>query len=84
MLSEYDKTHLDEILCGHGDWFTAQLLRLIAKSDLSNRARLTKGFPEEVALVNKYQFGEPEDSTVMCENCHSAVHHTNECIYSRR
>ena len=48
-LSEYDKEHLGAILqAGEGDWFTAQLLRLIAKADRLNRERLRIAFPEEV------------------------------------
>ena len=51
-LSEFDKEHIREILYGcHGDWFTAQLLRLILKADYENRAKLAVVFPEEVREV---------------------------------
>jgi len=56
MISEYDKHNIGAIIGeNHGDWFTAQLLRLIAKADLHNRRQLAKGFPEEVRLVNEWQ-----------------------------
>lgn len=48
MISEYDKAHIPQILKGEGDWFTAHLLRLIAKADLENRARLHRAFPDVV------------------------------------
>jgi hypothetical protein len=57
MLSEYDRQNVGRILGGEGDWFTAQLLRLIAKADGGNRALLTLGFPAEVQLVRDYQAG---------------------------
>lgn len=79
MLSQYDKENLPQILSGHGDWFTAQLLRLIAKSDNFNRSQLQKGFPAEVALINTYQYGGSEP---MCENCGSYTHHTTDCLYT--
>lgn len=47
-MSDFDKTHIGEIINGHGDWFTARLLRLIASADVENLARLQLGFPEEV------------------------------------
>ena len=48
-LSDYDRQVLGDIVAGHGDWFTAHLLRLIAKADNENRDRIRAGFPEEVA-----------------------------------
>lgn len=48
VLSEFDREHIDAILHGHGTWFTAHLLRLCAKADPANLARLHKGFPEVV------------------------------------
>ena len=55
MLSEFDKAEIGTILRGHGDWFTAQLLRLIAKADKGNLEKLRVSFPDEVALVEKYR-----------------------------
>lgn len=57
-LTEYDRKNIGAIMGGHGDWFTAQLLRLIAKADLHHRALLAKGFPEEVRLVKAWQRGD--------------------------
>ena len=48
-MSPFDKVNLGKIVGGYGDWFTAQLLRLIAKADDVNREKLRAGFPEEVA-----------------------------------
>ena len=51
MLSPYDKERAFDILDGEGDWFSAQLLRLIAKADAENREKLRLGFPEEVGFL---------------------------------
>jgi len=48
MLSSYDVAHVQDILNGEGDWFTAQLLRLVAKADDENRNKLHLAFPEVV------------------------------------
>lgn len=53
-LSKFDRENIPAIMSGHGDWFTAQLLRLIAKADKQHRALLAKGFSEEVWLVENY------------------------------
>ncbi len=53
-MSEYDTEEVESILGGHGDWFTACLLRLIAKADHKNRAKLACVFSNEVALVEAY------------------------------
>ena len=53
-MTEYDKENITEILHGTGTWFTAELFRLIAKSDSNNRAKLSNAFPEEVAFVHKF------------------------------
>ncbi len=47
-ISDYDRANFGAIVAGHGDWFTAQLIRLIAKADQSKRELLRKGFPDEV------------------------------------
>lgn len=57
-LSDFDIKNMDRIMVGHGDWFTAQLLRLIAKADEDNIERLRKGFPEEVEIVGRWCRGE--------------------------
>ena len=50
-MSKYDIANIEIILDGHGTWFTAHLLRLIAKADIQDRARLECVFSSEVALV---------------------------------
>lgn len=57
-LSKFDRENIPAIMGGHGDWFTAQLLRLVAKADNHHKAQLRMGFPEEVALVKAWQRGE--------------------------
>ncbi len=61
MISEYDKAHVQEILNGHGDWFTAELLRLIGHADQSNRAKIGIAFPEEVEVYWAWFDGEESD-----------------------
>ena len=56
MISEYDKAHMDDILCGHGTWFTSELLRLIAKADDDNREKIRAGFPEEVEAYERWYY----------------------------
>lgn len=55
MLTKFDRENLEGILHGEGSYFTAHLLRLIAKADLRNRHLLGEVYPDEVALVNDYQ-----------------------------
>jgi hypothetical protein len=57
-MSEWDKANIEEILRNPvNDWFTARLIRLIAKADRVNREKLRLGFPEEVAAWETYAFG---------------------------
>lgn len=53
-MNDYDKDNISAILQGHGDWFTAQLMRLIAKADNYNRKRLFKAFPDVVTAVETH------------------------------
>ena len=54
-MNQFDKENVKSILLeGKGDWFTANLFRLIAKADNNNRAKVFKGFPDEVDAVHKY------------------------------
>jgi hypothetical protein len=57
MISEHDRAHIDDIIGGHGDWFTAQLLRLCAKADPRNLEKIRLGFPEVVEAFEKWKFG---------------------------
>ena len=54
-MSEYAKNNLGNILAGEGTWFTAYLLRLIAKADGENLNRLRLSFPDEVKAVEKFR-----------------------------
>ncbi len=54
-ISDYDRENLASILAGEGDWFTAMLLRVIAKADYENREKLRRVFPHEVAAVQLWQ-----------------------------
>lgn len=54
MISDYDRTHIADILAGEGDWFTAHLIRLIPRADAKNREKLRLAFPEEVATFEKW------------------------------
>ena len=53
-VSAHDREKMDEIMTGYGDWFSARLLRLIAKADLENRARLRLAFPEHVQAYEEW------------------------------
>lgn len=56
-ISQFDRTHMKEIIAGEGDWFTAHLLRLIAKADAKNRAWLGETFPDEVEAYEAWMMG---------------------------
>jgi hypothetical protein len=55
MISDYDRANIGNIIAGGGDWFTAQLLRLIAKADKQNREKLRLSFPDEVAAFEAWE-----------------------------
>jgi hypothetical protein len=57
-ISEYDRAHVGDILRGNGDWFSAHLLRLLAKADRDNREALRLVFPEHVAAYEAWLLGE--------------------------
>ena len=60
MFSEYEEASMGRILAGEGDWFSAQLARLIVKADINNQTRLSLGFPTEVAFIQNYLAGEKD------------------------
>jgi hypothetical protein len=39
---------MTDIVAGHGDWFTAKLLRLCACAGRTNLERIREAFPDEV------------------------------------
>lgn len=61
MLSDFDRENISKIMAGHGDWFTARLLRLIGKADPEHRMRLALGFPAEVAAAEQWLRSVKED-----------------------
>lgn len=62
--SDYDREHIGDILAGAGDWFHADLIRLVGHADIFNRQRLAKAFPEVVDAVCQYQWGFDLDSAL--------------------
>lgn len=54
-LSDYDRENIGNIIAGEGDWFTAQLIRLVVKADPLNRLFLALGFPEVVGAVEEWE-----------------------------
>ena len=54
-MNEYDTENLGKILRGHGDWFNAQLLRLICKADDGNFRKLNAQFPAQCKAVAEYR-----------------------------
>lgn len=53
-ISDYDREHINEIMEGHGDWFSAQLLRLLQKADHETHEQVRAGFPDHVQLYEDY------------------------------
>jgi len=53
-LTDFDKNNIDRIMSGEGtSWYTAQLLRLMAKADTENLTKLAYVYPEEfIAFCN--------------------------------
>jgi len=60
-ISNYDRENVGHILQGHGSWFSADLLRLIAKSDRGNREAIRIVYPDHVEAYEKWMRGEVED-----------------------
>ena len=59
-IGKYDAENIDAIMGGRGDWFTAKLLRLIAKADVGNLEKIRRGFPAEVMLYEWWMKGSGE------------------------
>ena len=57
--TDYNNNNIGPIIRGQGDWFTAHLLRLIARADTPNKEKLAQVFPKEVAAVQTFQTGKP-------------------------
>lgn len=52
--SKFDHEHINAIMAGHGDWFSAELLRFLPKADPLNLERFRVMFPEHVALFEHW------------------------------
>lgn len=52
--SKFDIDNMENIIAGEGDWFSADLLRLIAKADLANRERIRIVYPNHVVEYEKW------------------------------
>ena len=57
ILSEHDKEHIADIVAGYGDWFSAELIRLIGKADRENRTLLRQVFPDHVEAYERWYNG---------------------------
>ena len=56
-LSDFDRQHIEEIMSkGLGTWFSAELIRLIAKADTQNRERIRQAFPDHVAAYEDWYY----------------------------
>jgi hypothetical protein len=54
-LTSHDLNRFGYIVQGEGDWFMAQLIRLIHKADKFNRNKIRQGFPYEVFVVELWE-----------------------------
>lgn len=68
-ISDYDRQHISDILKDYKgesfSWFSAHLIRLIAKADAGNRERLRSAFPEHVQAFEDYYHGTGDTRTVV-------------------
>lgn len=53
-ISEYDRTHVGEVLQS-GDWWGADMLRLIKRSDQGHRAMLSIPFASYVMALEEWE-----------------------------
>jgi len=56
-ISDFDKANVSRIVHGHGDWFSAKLLRLIHVADSTNVELLRRVYPDHVAAYEKWKYG---------------------------
>lgn len=55
-ITPHDISNIDSILNGEGDWFTANLLRLMGQADSVNIRRLAMVYPMEFIHFCKYKY----------------------------
>lgn len=56
VFSPHDIDSAEAIMLGYGDWYSAQLMRLIRKADPTHRNKLRLAYPDEVRFV-ELKFG---------------------------
>lgn len=54
---------MEDIVAGYGDWFSAELVRLIAKADENNREILRGAYPEHVEAYESWYYAKRKSST---------------------
>lgn len=54
-LSDFDRANVGRLIGGHGDWFSAYLIRLVKRADFENRQRLRAAYPEHVMAVEAWE-----------------------------
>jgi hypothetical protein len=57
-ISRYDEENAEKIICGFGDWMSARILQLLVKADMETLEQFRLGFPDHVALYEKWKRGE--------------------------
>lgn len=65
-ISEFDRTHVE--LAMAGDWWSSEMLRLIAKSDLPHRELLRLVFPSHVAAYEAWHNTEWNAPGIVCND----------------
>ena len=60
-ISKFDRERVGSILRGDGDWFSAQLLRLIAHCDRDNLETLRSVYPDHVEAYEAWQRRDSDD-----------------------
>ena len=80
-LSDFDISNMPRILSGHGDWFSADLLRLMAKADSENLTKLANAYPEVFIEFMRYHRGGVPHTYAIYDNIFDAMEfqrHTSE------
>lgn len=67
MVSDFDKANVDKIMKGMGNWFSAEIFRLMGKADLTNRMKLATAFPEIYEEWYKWNMGQKKEEPDLVE-----------------
>lgn len=54
-ISDYDRKHVDEIIAGRGDWFSAKLIRLLHVCDHDNFETIRSVYSDHVEAYEEWQ-----------------------------